>query len=110
MSRHAARHARCAADCGQCDAVCCRLTVVLADDDVVPEHLTTRLPSGVRVMAHAADGWCAALDPEHRNCGIYADRPDTCRRFVMNGPYCRSVRSEHQVHRAGKPAIPLLLR
>ncbi len=105
MSRE--RHARCAAACSRCDAVCCRLTVVLEAGDEVPELLTARLPGGSRVMAHDAQGWCVALDPERRNCGIYADRPGTCRRFVMDGPYCRSVRSEH---RAGRPAIPVVLR
>ena len=105
MSR-GARHARCAANCTRCDAVCCRLTVVLEAGDHVPAHLTARLPGGQQVMAHDAQGWCVALDPVNRNCGIYADRPDVCRRFVMNGPYCRSVRAEYQ---ARTTAIPLVL-
>ena len=29
------------------------------------------------------------------NCGIYDTRPSVCRRFVMNGPYCRAIREEY---------------
>ena len=46
--------------CTSCDAVCCRLTVVLGSDDDVPPHLTTRL-GGLHVMARDEEGWCVAL-------------------------------------------------
>lgn len=82
------RHARCDA----CQALCCRLTVVLqAGVDDVPAHLTTHLESGLPVMARDEDGWCSAMDRTHMNCGIYEQRPATCRRFVMDGPYCRTI-------------------
>ena len=88
-------HAKGKADCTRCDAVCCRLTVVLQVEDNIPAHLTTHLESGLRVMAHGEDGWCAALDRTRMNCGIHENRPAVCRRFVMNGPYCRFVRKNY---------------
>ena len=83
------------AHCSRCDAVCCRLTVVLQEDDDIPAHLIEYQLDGLRVMAKDAEGWCVALDGARMNCGIYASRPEVCRRFVMNGPYCQSVRSEY---------------
>ena len=84
-----------AAHCARCDAVCCRLTVVLQPEDAIPEHLTTHLESGLHVMARDDEGWCAALDGARMNCGIYESRPSVCRRFVMNGPYCRQVSDDY---------------
>lgn len=82
--------------CQRCAAVCCCLTVVLMPEDRIPAHLTTTSPEGLPVMARQADGWCAALDPRRMNCTIYAQRPDTCRRFVMDGAYCRAARKDYQ--------------
>lgn len=96
------------AHCAQCDAVCCRLTVVLQPEEHLPAHLTTYLPGGLRVMARDEEGWCVALDSARMNCGIYDSRPDVCRRFVMDGPYCRAVRQEY-VEQHDRP-IPLILR
>ncbi|MDR3447694.1 MULTISPECIES: YkgJ family cysteine cluster protein [unclassified Dyella] len=79
------------AHCSTCQAGCCRLTVVLQPDDHVPDHITTYSPEGLHVMKRSEDGWCVALDREHMNCGIYETRPSVCRRFVMNGPYCRTI-------------------
>lgn len=87
--------ARGAAGCSACAAVCCRLTVVLHPGDDIPERLTARTPEGLHVMKRGADGWCAALDRERMNCGIYESRPSVCRRFVMNGPYCKAIRAEY---------------
>ena len=83
-----------AVSCSQCEAVCCRLTVVVMPDDDVPRHFIARDAAGMEVMARGADGWCAALDRSLMRCGIYARRPDVCRRFVMGAGYCRSVRAE----------------
>lgn len=91
-----------AVHCTSCDAVCCRLTVVLGSEDDVPSHLTTRL-HGLRVMARDTEGWCVALDGERMNCRIYASRPAVCRSFVMGGPYCRAVRDEY-VHPGTTPS------
>ena len=82
--------------CHRCAAVCCRLTVVLMPEDRIPAHLTTTSPEGLTVMAREPDGWCAALDPLRMNCTIYEQRPDTCRRFVMDGAYCRAARKDYQ--------------
>lgn len=89
------RHAKGKAHCSICDAVCCRLVVVLEAGDDIPAHLTSQLPQGHRVMAHGEDGWCVAMDRTHMNCSIYANRPAVCRRFVMGGPYCKAIRAEY---------------
>lgn len=81
--------------CRNCDAVCCRLTVVLQPEDRIPRHLTTHTAAGLHVMARDEDGWCVAVDAANGLCSIYETRPDVCRRFVEAGPYCKSVRSDH---------------
>ncbi|WP_425477390.1 YkgJ family cysteine cluster protein [Stenotrophomonas ginsengisoli] len=65
-------------------------------EDRIPAHLTTTSPEGLLVMARGEDGWCTALDPLRMNCTIYDQRPDTCRRFVMDGTYCRAARKDYQ--------------
>jgi Fe-S-cluster containining protein len=95
-------------DCTTCDAVCCRLTVVLEPGDDIPHHLSTRLPEGYRVMARNEDGWCVAMDREHMNCSIYGTRPAVCRRFFMGGPYCRAIRSDYETQRSR--SIPITLK
>ena len=96
-----------AADCRHCDAVCCRLTVVLTPQDAIPAHLSAVTESGLRVMARDADGWCTALDRSRMRCSIYAQRPQVCRRFVMAGPYCREIRADYRERIAS--GIPLML-
>lgn len=96
-----------AISCDSCDAVCCRLTVVLMDDDAVPGHLTERTEHGVTVMARDEEGWCVAIDPRRMCCSIYATRPGICRKFAMGGPYCRDVRDIHRDQLAR--GIPLTL-
>ena len=51
-----------ATGCSSCDAVCCRLTVVLQPEDRIAAHLTTRRPDGLLVMKHDDDGWCVAMN------------------------------------------------
>ncbi|MBD8873529.1 YkgJ family cysteine cluster protein [Rhodanobacter sp. DHB23] len=87
-------HAAGKAHCSRCEALCCRLMVVLQPEEKIPVHLTTRLDNGLHVMARDDAGWCVAVDGMHMRCGIYESRPQVCRRFVMNGPYCRFVRAE----------------
>lgn len=82
--------------------------MVLQPDEHLPAHLTTYLPSGLRVMARDEEGWCVALDGARMNCGIYESRPSVCRRFVMDGPYCQAVREEYAEQRSR--GIPLALR
>ena len=106
--------------CSDCDAVCCRLTVVVMPDDPVPRHLVDRTPEGLDVMARGEDGWCVAVDPIRMCCTVYEQRPAICRKFAMGSPYCRSER-EAYAHRyddvelddadgASPLRIPLALR
>ena len=82
-------------ECSRCDAVCCRLTVVVQPDDGVPEYLTDVNESGLTVMARDEDGWCAAIDAQRMCCSIYDSRPHVCREFAMGGPYCEAVREDY---------------
>ena len=92
------------AHCNRCDALCCRLTVVVFPEDRIPAHLTETSAQGVTMMARDEDGWCIALDSARMNCGIYDTRPSICRKFAMGGPYCLDVRAEAE---RGARAIPL---
>lgn len=80
--------------CARCDAVCCRLTVVLQPEDRVPGYLTEERDR-LRVMARDEEGWCVAVDAAHMRCSIYETRPQVCRRFRMDGPYCHEVRGDY---------------
>ena len=94
--------------CGDCAAVCCRLIVLVAPTDRVPSGLTVVDAQGQRVMARAADGWCVALDRQRMRCGIYAQRPDECRRFAMDAGYCRALRKAHEEHDPRLvPSVPI---
>ncbi|MEG3190912.1 YkgJ family cysteine cluster protein [Lysobacter sp. D1-1-M9] len=93
--------------CSNCDAVCCRLTVVVMPDDPVPRHLTERDPRGLEVMAHDEDGWCVAVDQSRMCCSIYELRPGICRKFAMGSAYCRDERETYSRDTAG--GIPLKL-
>ena len=93
--------------CSRCDAVCCRLTVVLMPEDEVPAHLTARSERGLEVMARDEDGWCVAVDPLRMCCSIYDRRPAICRKFAMGSPYCRDERAEYRERMAR--GIPLIL-
>ena len=81
--------------CDRCDAVCCRLTVVLMPDDDVPPRFTTHNDYGVAVMARDEEGWCVAIDQARMCCSIYEQRPAICRKFPMAGPGCREVRADY---------------
>lgn len=93
--------------CAACEAVCCRLTVVLMPGDDIAPHLTTRTAEGLDVMARDEEGWCVAVDAQRMCCSIYEARPAICRKFAMGGPYCRDVRASHDDQRAR--GIPLTM-
>ena len=95
------------ADCTSCDAVCCRLTVVLQSEDRIPPRFTTHTPAGLHVMDRDEEGWCVAIDAARMCCSIYETRPEICRRFVMAGAYCRDVRADY-LDRTSR-GIPLTL-
>ena len=78
--------------CSSCEAVCCRLTVVLMPEDRIPGWLTTRDDHGMETMPKGEDGWCVALDRNTHRCTIYAERPSICRKYAMGGPSCRDER------------------
>jgi Fe-S-cluster containining protein len=84
-----------AVHCSRCDAVCCRLTVVILDGDRIPSHLTEYTDEGLEVMARDDDGWCVAVDRATHGCTIYATRPQLCRKFAMGGPACVDVRADY---------------
>jgi Fe-S-cluster containining protein len=81
--------------CSTCEAVCCRLTVVLVPGDHVPAEMIEHGEHGVDVLKRGDDGWCVAVDRESMRCGIYEQRPAACHRFVMGGDYCCAVREAH---------------
>lgn len=91
--------------CAACDAVCCRLTVVLQAEDRIPRHLTDITDAGLHVMARDEEGWCVAVDAGRMCCSIYDSRPRICRDFSMGGPYCREVRADYRERNAR--GIPL---
>ncbi|HEY6546160.1 MAG TPA: YkgJ family cysteine cluster protein [Dokdonella sp.] len=86
--------------CTSCDAVCCRLTVVVMADDEVPRHFVERGPDGLEVMGRCEDGWCVALDHARMCCSIYEQRPQVCRKFAMGSGYCRSERHAYRMRHA----------
>ncbi len=100
-------------DCAYCEAICCRLTVVILPGDHVPRGLTTHDDHGLEMMARGEDGWCVALDLDTMRCGIYEQRPEICRKFAMGGPYCRAEREEWRglaAEVASPLSIPIVLR
>jgi len=94
-------------DCTRCDAVCCRLTVVLQPGDDVPERFVDVNDAGMTVMARDEEGWCVAIDAARMCCSIYESRPDVCRRFAMDGPYCREIHADYLDR--GARGIPLVM-
>ena len=94
--------------CDHCDAVCCRLTVVVMPEDNIPRHLVERDPKGLNVMARGEDGWCVAMDRTQMCCSIYEQRPEICRKFAMGSAYCREERQNYREQQL--KGIPLVLR
>lgn len=82
--------------CSACDAVCCRLTVVVMPDDPVPRQYVERSVQGLDVMARDSDGWCVAVDHSRMCCSIYELRPAICRKFAMGSSYCREEREKYR--------------
>lgn len=107
MTASCSKPATASVHCSECDAVCCRLTVVLTPEDRIAEHLTAYTDRGLHVMARDEEGWCVALDSARMCCSIYATRPGICRKFAMAGPYCIDVRTDYASRRAR--GIPLTL-
>lgn len=82
-----------AISCGNCQACCCRLEVMLIGDDGIPEEFTSQDQWGGWVMRRLDDGWCAALDRSTMRCTIYQQRPAICRDYEMGESDCLEQRS-----------------
>lgn len=80
--------------CSNCEAVCCRLTVVLMPEDHVPDWLVEHDARGMETLAKGEEGWCAALDLNTFRCTIYDERPVICRKYAMGSPSCRDERQK----------------
>ncbi len=78
--------------CDECEAVCCRLPVLLLPGDCVPLWARDHDEYGLEIVAKADDGWCVALDRQTMRCTIYASRPQICAGFAMGGAGCRDER------------------
>lgn len=79
--------------CAKCEAICCRLEVILMGDDSVPAHLSIEDTWGGEVMRRLDDGWCAALDRNTMMCTIYERRPLVCGEYEMGGLACVEERT-----------------
>jgi len=79
--------------CGNCEACCCRLEVLLLEGDDIPDQLTGFDGWARSVMRRLSDGWCAALDRNTLRCTIYPRRPQLCREYAMGGYDCLDQRA-----------------
>lgn len=88
-----------------CQAQCCGLHGLLVTEDEheqykgwVPMEPNERLQSWE--LRRDADGFCCALDRGTRRCGMYKDRPETCRQFhCTRGAYQRGWKLPNGVYR-----------
>jgi len=80
--------------CASCQAICCRLEVMLITDTGVPDRFIEMDKWGGMSMARLDDGWCAALDRDSMRCMIYENRPFICREYEMGGYECISEREK----------------
>ena len=73
----------------------------------MPARFVAINEAGMEVMARDEEGWCVAIDPARMCCSIYESRPDVCRRFAMDGPYCREIHADYLAR--GSRGIPLVM-
>ena len=79
--------------CANCDALCCRLEVMLISETGVPDNYIEVDKWGGKIMARLDDGWCAALDRNTMLCMIYEKRPMICRELKMGEYECITERA-----------------
>jgi len=84
--------------CSNCQAICCRLEVMIISDTGVPEEHIAFDEWGGETMNRLDDGWCSAVDRETYMCTIYENRPWACREFEMASFECETERSIEIVH------------
>lgn len=90
--------------CFNCEACCCRLRVILDDDDLdrgIPDDLIEADPFGGAVMRQDEEGWCAAVDRNTMLCTIHPRRPQICRDFREGSADCLEERALHSVPTPG---------
>ena len=102
MKREATIRSEPKVSCADCEAVCCRLEVLLITETGVPEEFIETDKWGGRTMARTESGWCSALDLNTKLCRIYDKRPWICREFQMGGPECISERNQSVYMRSTK--------
>jgi len=96
-----------AVQCSACEAVCCRLPVLLMPEDSIPPRYVDHDERGLEIVAKGEDGWCAALDRNSLRCTIYDTRPAICRGFDMGGYDCREERAAW--YGKAVPPIPIVV-
>ena len=96
-----------AVQCSACEAVCCRLPVLLMPEDRIPARYVDHDERGVEIVAKGDDGWCTALDRNRMCCSIYEQRPTICRGFDMGGYDCREERAAW--YGTATPQIPIVV-
>ena len=74
--------------CKECGGKCCK-TLVMARPDKFSEILNTRV-----VGSQGAVVWINALCKYlvDGQCSIYADRPEACRTYEVDGVWCKKTR------------------
>lgn len=88
-----------------CKAQCCSLHGITITEEEwedfngrIPTEPNERLQS--YEMRRDADGFCACLHRETRRCGIYEERPQTCRTYhCTRGAYQRGWKLPNSVQR-----------
>jgi Fe-S-cluster containining protein len=62
-----------------CQGRCCSFTVELSAQDVVEKKVPWLLREPYVMPRNPATGYCTCMREEDHGCGIYQDRPGTCR-------------------------------
>ncbi|UZE94573.1 YkgJ family cysteine cluster protein [Alkalimarinus alittae] len=81
--------------CSNCEAICCRMEVMIITDTGVPDRYIKTDKWGGETMDRLSDGWCAALDRNTMMCSIYENRPLICREFAMGEDECIDARNDY---------------
>ncbi len=64
-----------------CGARCCAMTFPLTTQDLNQGIVRWDVARPYRILQRDSDGYCTHSDPATRACGVYHDRPRTCRSF-----------------------------
>lgn len=72
-----------------CQSFCCRLLVRLSDQEI--EERAARGLSTAGLLEKDENGYCVHFVRETGRCGIWADRPQTCRDYECNSDFMLQV-------------------